>query len=233
MNNIITRARLLAFLIVAVSIPFPAHSRAADALPQLRVSETRRFLVTATGAPFFWLGDTAWELFHRAGREEAERYLRKRAEQRFTVVQAVALAEMDGLHVPNAYGDLPLRNNDPAQPNEAYFAHVDWVVAKANALGLYVGLLPTWGDKWNKRTGAGPEIFSPENARRYGEWLGARYKDASIIWIVGGDRPVETDLHRDIVRAMAQGLRAGDGGAHLITFHPPGANSSSTWFHAE
>src|ERR671913_821116 len=105
MNNTITRARLLAFLIVAVSVPFPAHTRAADALPQLRVSENRRFVVTATGAPFFWLGDTAWELFHRASREDAERYLRKRAEQRFTVIQAVALGEMDGLHGPDADGD--------------------------------------------------------------------------------------------------------------------------------
>ena len=30
---------------------------------------------------------------------------------------------------------------------------------------------------------------------------------------------------------MARGLRAGDGGAHLMTFHPPGGNGSSTWFH--
>jgi hypothetical protein len=30
---------------------------------------------------------------------------------------------------------------------------------------------------------------------------------------------------------MAEGLRAGDGGAHLITFHPPGGGGSSTWFH--
>ena len=30
---------------------------------------------------------------------------------------------------------------------------------------------------------------------------------------------------------MARGLRKGDGGAHLMTFHPPGGNGSSTWFH--
>ena len=30
---------------------------------------------------------------------------------------------------------------------------------------------------------------------------------------------------------MARGLRTGDGGAHLRTFHPTGGNGSATWFH--
>ena len=110
---------------------------------------------------------------------------------------------------------------------------MDWVVKRANAMGLYVGMLPTWGDKWNLKWGVGPEIFTPANARVYGEWLGKRYRDAGIVWIVGGDRPIESDTHRDITRAMAEGLRAGDGGAHLITCHPPGGAGSSTWFHDE
>jgi Protein of unknown function (DUF4038)/Putative collagen-binding domain of a collagenase len=203
-------------------------------LPQLRVSDNKRFLVTADGRPFFWLGDTAWELFHRLNREDATRYLENRAKLGFTVIQAVALAEFDGLTVPNAYGETPLRNNDPEQPNDRYFAHVDWIVERANGAGMYVGLLPTWGDKWNKaRWGIGPEIFTPANAARYGEWLGRRYRDAGIVWILGGDRPIETDAHREIIRAMARGLRAGDAGAHLITYHPGGGHSSAEYFHDE
>jgi hypothetical protein len=200
-------------------------------LPRLQVSGNHRFLVTSEGAPFFWLGDTAWEIFHRLNREDADRYLQNRAKYRFTVIQAVALAEFDGLNTPNAYGEVPLRNNDPAQPNEAYFAHVDWIVRRANALGLYIGFLPTWGDKWNVKRGAGPEIFTPANAEQYGAWLGSRYKDDGIVWILGGDRPVETEAHRAILDAMAKGLRAGDGGIHLITFHPSGGQGSSTWLH--
>ena len=42
---------------------------------------------------------------------------------------------------------------------------------------------------------------------------------------------METAAQVDIMRAMARGLRKGDGGAHLITFHPTGGNGSSTWFH--
>jgi hypothetical protein len=218
-------------LLVACGIAIGATDAVARELPRLKVSDNKRFLVTDTGRPFFWLADTAWELFHRLNREDADRYLRNRAALRFTVIQAVALAEFDGLSVPNAYGETPLRHNDPAQPNEAYFAHVDWIVGRANALGLYIGFLPTWGDKWNKKWGTGPEIFTPANAEQYGEWLGRRYRDAGIVWILGGDRPIETDVHREIVRAMARGLRRGDGGVHLITLHPPGGQGSSTWFH--
>jgi hypothetical protein len=219
-----------------------AHVTAQGALgtPPLKVSENKRFLVTADGRPFFWLGDTAWELFHRLNREEAVRYLRNRAERRFTVIQAVALAELNGLNDPNAYGHRPLLNNDPTTPDvkdgpeNDYWDHVDFIVKEAGRLGLYIGFLPTWGDKWNIKRGAGPEIFTAENAERYGGWLGRRYKDTpNIIWILGGDRPVETDAQKEIIRAMARGLRAGDNGSHLCTLHPNGGQGSAAAFHTD
>lgn len=226
------RPQILALLAMsAVAAAVPAQEGGKP--PRLKVSENRRFLVTEDGRPFFYLGDTAWELFHRLNREEADRYLKDRAAKGFTVIQAVALAELDGLHAPNANGHTPLKDDDPARPDEDYFRHVDWVVNRANELGLTIGMLPTWGDKWNKKWGVGPEIFTPENAGPYGEWVGRRYKDAGIIWILGGDRPVENDRHRAILRNMAQGLRRGDGGAHLITLHPTGAASSADAFHSE
>ena len=193
----------------------------------------QRYLVTESGDPFFYLGDTAWELFHRLTREEAELYLRDRAAKGFTVIQAVVLAEFDGLGTPNVYGHTPLHRNDPTQPNEEYFRHVDFVVDKAEELGLYVGMLPTWGDKVNKKWGVGPEIFTPDNARAYGEFLGRRYSRKPLIWILGGDRPVENETHLAIWRAMAEGLRRGDGGEHLITYHPMGGQSSSQFLHGE
>ena len=205
---------------------------------QLKVSSNKRFLVTADGKPFFWLGDTAWELFHRLNREEAEKYLRNRADKGFTVIQAVALAELDGLHDPNPYGELPLENDDPTKPREAYFQHVDFIVNKAAELGLYIGLLPTWGDKvFKDRWGAGPEIFNTENAKTYGRWIGNRYKDKkNIIWIIGGDRnPDEKGVA--IWRSMASGIVEGSGGQDraIMTFHPqPNGlqdGGSSKYFH--
>jgi hypothetical protein len=199
----------------------------------LRVSDNRRFLVHDDGRPFFYLGDTAWELFHRLNEDEAALYLEDRAAKQFTVIQAVVLAEVDGLRTPNALGDVPLIECDPTRPSEAYFRHVDTIVDLAASLGLHIGMLPTWGDKWNQKWGKGPEVFTPENARTYGRFLGERYREKPILWILGGDRAVETETHREILREMALGLREGDGGRHLITFHPQGGQASSQYFHEE
>lgn len=57
---------------------------------KLQVSENGRFLVTENDEPFFWMADTAWELFHRTSREEVDLYLEKRKSQGFNVIQAVA-----------------------------------------------------------------------------------------------------------------------------------------------
>ena len=112
-----------------------SHWRRRRHIP-VQVSDNRRYLIDQDGKPFFYLGDTAWELFHRLNREDAELYLRDRAAKRFTVIQAVVLAEFGGLDVPNAYGHRPLVDNDPTRPVEAYFEQVDFVVNRADQLGL-------------------------------------------------------------------------------------------------
>ncbi len=210
----------------------------AGGLPKLKVSENQRFLVADDGKPFFYLADTGWELFHRLDRDDAERYLAKRAKQGFTVIQAVALAEFDGHSEPNAYGHLPLLDMDPARPAvkdgpaNDYWDHVDFVADKANSLGLYVGFLPTWGRYWHDKVKDGKPLFTRANAEAYGEWLGRRYKDKGIIWILGGDRSVDNEEQKAIIRAMARGLRKTDG-RNLMTFHPPGNAGSSQWFQAD
>lgn len=201
---------------------------------KLRVSDNRRFLQTENGEPFFLLGDTDWELFHRLTREEADFLLETRAAQGFNTIFAVALAEFDGLRVPNIYGEIPLHDNDPTRPNEAYFQHVDYVITKAESLGLLTALLPTWGDKWNLGQGGifsgGMQVFAPENAAVYGAWIGQRYANKSVIWILGGDRSVDNETHRAIIEAMAQGISQ-SGASQLMGFHPCGGQSSSRNFH--
>jgi hypothetical protein len=225
-----------------------ASQHAAEGgLPGLEVHADGRYIVTDDGKPFLYLSDTAWELFHRATREQARQYLEVRAKQRFTAIHAVALAELDGIDVPNAYGDLPLVDKDPARPavtpgaapgnpqDYDYWDHVDYVVDEANRLGLYVALLPTWA-RWLGVNPRDEKILTVANAQAYGEFLGRRYGKKGIIWVLGGDRSGQG--FEEVWRAMARGIAVGvsgreDYGAVLLTYHPSGGQSSSTWFHGE
>ncbi len=229
----------LCFLALLWLTALPLARSADVSTPRLKIDPaTPHFILHDDGRPFFYLGDTAWELFHRLTLEEARRYLDNRAAKGFTVIQAVALAELDGLRTPNRQGHVPLLDDDPTRPAEQpgpandYWDHVDAIIDEAGQRGLFIALLPTWGDKWNLASwGKGPVVFTPENAAIYGEWIGRRYRDKAVIWFLGGDRAIENDTHRRIIEAMAQGLRRAVGDTQLITFHPPGGASSSRWFH--
>lgn len=202
---------------------------------QFTISDNHRYLLK-DGKPFYWLGDTGWELFHRLTKEEADEYLKRSAAQGFTVIQAVVLAEMDGLHTPNAYGNKPLIDDDPTKPNEAYFKQVDYVVDKANEYNLNIAMLPIWADKINKGTwGKGPEIFNTSNAKIYGEWIGNRYKNkTNIIWVLGGDRNPRDENDVAIWNAMGEGIMQATNNKAIITYHPQPCNSGSAiWFHHE
>src|SRR5215470_5549798 len=126
-------SRIVACLVASALLNSPAGALAAVA-PKLKITENRRYLQYEDGRPFFYLGDTAWELFHRLNREDTIRYLENRASKHFTVIQAVALAEFDGHTVPNFYGHLPLEDLDPARPavkdgpDNDYWDQVDFVV---------------------------------------------------------------------------------------------------------
>lgn len=228
----------ISLLLLAMALQSLALAQQPFTGGRLQVAANKRYLVHQDGTPFFWLGDTAWELFHRLNRDEADRYLKRRAEQGFTVVQAVALAEFDGLNEKNPYGEVPFRDNDPTKPNDAYFKHVDYIIDKAAQYGIVIAFLPTWGDKVFKNTwGNGPEIFNPTNARAYGQFVGDRYKNReNIIWILGGDRnPRAGSADVAIWQAMAAGIEAGVGGADkaLMSFHPqPNGldGGASNWF---
>ncbi|MEK7781835.1 MAG: glycoside hydrolase family 140 protein [Verrucomicrobiota bacterium] len=225
-----TKKQILCGVALAVSLgALVVNQASANPLPQLKVSENQRYLVTADGKPFFYLADTAWELFHRLNRAEADLYLRNRAAKGFTVIQAVVLGEIDGLKVPNAYGETPFVNFDASQPNEHYFAHVDWVVNRAAELGLYVGLLPTWG-RWaggNDEGRTNNNFINVENAEAYGSFLAKRYADKPVIWILGGDRSATKSL--DLWPKMAAGIRTHVGKKQLISYHP--RDASSEFYH--
>jgi hypothetical protein len=219
----IRKGLLLAGFILLGAGCFPAYPQAP---PPVRVSENHRFFVTQDGTPFFYLADTEWAMFHMT-REDIDVYLKDRAGKKFNVIQAVA-GNMGGLDRPNPYGATTFVKGTKAEPNEEYFKNVDYAVNKANSLGLYVAIVPIWGKEYvNEKE----SVLDKTSAFAYGKFLGSRYRDKRVMFILGGDwYPDKTE---DLWRAMAAGIAEGDGGAHLKTYHPTGIQSSGNWFHKD
>src|SRR4051812_30056385 len=123
--------RSIVCLVVCVILSTALYAQSLFTHGPLQVTKDGRYLQFKDGKRFFWLGDTGWELFHRLTLPEIKQYLDNRASKGFTVIQAVALAEFDGLRRPNQYGEVPLKNLDPTQPNEKYFKVVDSAIHMA------------------------------------------------------------------------------------------------------
>ena len=214
-------------------------------------------LCCADGSPFFWLGDTAWQLIQQLTPDDCSYYLHTRARQGFTVIQAVVLAEFNGVKAPTAGGMLPFENDDPTRPNDAFFNRIVDIVDEAARAGLYVALLPAWGDKLTAPWGAGPRLFRNDNlgvAQSYGRYLAGKVKTrTNVVWILGGDRPPRLSGSADdwttktgtdagfpanqnwipIWRAIADGLKEGSATPPTIAYHPQGGAASSGYLHQE
>jgi hypothetical protein len=231
-----------------------SSTRKGRELPRVIVHSEGHFLSGVDGSPFFWLGDTAWQLIQGTSRDECTYYLQARARQGFTVILTVVLSEMGGVREPTATGLLPFADMDPRQPNEAYFDRIIEIVGEAEKLGLYVALLPAWGDKLTAPWGSGPRLFRNDNldvAAQYASYLAGKLKKcANVLWILGGDRPPrltgsksdylmkqgeKAGFPRDqdwtpIWRAIAAGLKDGGASTPTIVYHPQGGIESSSFF---
>ncbi len=195
---------------------------------QLKVSNKQ--LVTEDGRLFFYTADTAWEIFHKLTLAEAKEFIDNRAQKGFNVIQAVAVAELDGLKTPTYEKHLlPFTDLEQLTVNEAYFDHVREVISYANSKGIFIALVPMWGSYiisnplWG---GQVKPIFNAQSAARFVTYLAHKFADLDIIWMLGGDRPYSTPERRDIIRGMAGAIRAVNGSRHLITVHTQGGCSA-------
>jgi Protein of unknown function (DUF4038)/Putative collagen-binding domain of a collagenase len=181
----------------------------------LVVASNNHHLMHVDGTPFFYLADTAWNA-SRVGREGIDLYLEDRRAKGFTAVQVVSKAfATDNTIPPNFYGDRPFIGDNPAQPNPAYFAHIDYIIDKAAEKGIYVAFLPWWSNYPINET-----FFDTTTAFNYGRFLGQRYVNRpNVIWVMGGDGAADRNGAPHLWQAMADGIRNGDGGKFLMTYH--------------
>ena len=157
-------------------------------------------------------------------RADVDTYLQDRANKGFTVIQ-ISVAGFNAVATPNAFGQTIFVNRDPNRPNDAYFKELDYVVNEAESLGLYVALVPLWANNFERPAHLEgfpddpyPDVLDPSSAFSYGKFLGARYRNKPVIWILGGDWFYNG--YEDVYRSMAAGLKEGENGIpHLMTFH--------------
>ena len=176
--------------------------------------EGNRYLVDADGKPFLLHGDSAWSAIAELTREEAEQYLEDRRQRGFNAILVNLLEGQFASQAPrNAYGAPPFTvENDYSTPNETYFLHVDWLIAKASEKGILVLLVPSYlgfgggTEGWYQAMLANGE----REMREYGRYLGRRYQNyENILWVHGGDFNPPLDA-KALVREIALGIKEFD-----------------------
>jgi hypothetical protein len=197
----------------------------------LRPSSDHRYLVDANGRPFLLQGDAAWSLIAQLRTEDVDKYLDDRKARGFNTILVSLLEHKFASNAPsNIYGDAPFtKPGDYSTPNEAYFAHADWVLQRAAEKGFLVLLTPSYmgyggGDEgWYQEM----EANGADKLRSYGRFLGQRYHGLSnIIWVQGGDyNPPDKSL----ADAIAEGLAETMPGALQTAHTAPGFSASSYW----
>ncbi len=131
--------------ILGAIMAFAAESAAQITFP-LAVAPGGRTLVDAAGKPFLLHGEAAWSLIAQLRREDVEIYLADRRARGFNAILVSLIERKYASHAPNnAYGAAPfLVPGDFTTPNEAYFAHADWVLRRAAEEGFLVLLTPSY-----------------------------------------------------------------------------------------
>jgi hypothetical protein len=216
---------LLGVLFFSACTKAPVKNNENEIFPFLQVSENGRFIQKDNGDPFFWLGDTGWLLFTKLNKEDAEAYFDNRSAKGFNVLQVSAIHMLDA---KNVYGDSALINKNLAKPlliddKYDYWDHVDYLVDLAAEKGLYMALVPVWGN--NVKNGG----VSYNEAEDYASFLAERYGDKpNVLWLNGGDTfgSDSTATWNVIGRTLKENAPK-----QLVTFHPRGRCASSDWFH--
>lgn len=203
-----------------------------------------RYLVDQNNVPYFINGEAPWSLIGEPSNGDVELLLSNAAAKGINTVIVTLVESFYTTHFVNGntsrptnfYGDEPYgfigasTIPDFTQRNEAYFAHADWVINKANEYGIQVILAPMYlgccGDGYYNEIINSSVTDTALND--FGTFIGNRYKYfPNIIYVWGNDlHPGEA---RDEINIMANAVRDAELSGpyqHLHTYHSGGNFSS-------
>jgi Protein of unknown function (DUF4038)/Domain of unknown function (DUF5060)/Putative collagen-binding domain of a collagenase len=201
-----------AFECVAYRGRNPLYARGA-----LRVSGDRRYMTYADGAPFFWLGDTAWNGVLKADAPSWDEYLRDRAAKGFNVVQYVTTQWRTA--AGNADGRAAFYGRERIEIDPVFFQWMDERVDAINDHGLVAAPILIWAHERTAQFNPGGTL-SDDQIVLLARYMVARYGAHHIVWMLAGDadyRGERAERWRKIGRAVF-----GERPHRLATMHPGG-----------
>lgn len=209
--------------------PSPPPAQGSTSFP-LSIAPGGRHLIDAQGKPFWIQGDAAWSLIAQLTKSETITYLEDRQSRGFNTILVNLIEHKFATNAPaDIAGRQPFTTpGDVATPNDAYFAHAEWVVKQAAERGILVLLAPEYlgyngGDEGWYQTF---EANSPAQRRAYGKYVGNLFKnDPNVIWVMGGDyNPPDPSVVQDVV----DGIQS-SGDDHLFTAHGSETAAADVW----
>ena len=196
---------------LALATAFASAAPAAPVFP-LKPSADNRYLVDQNNVPFLMIGDAPQAMVGNLSVAQAKFFIKDRAKYGINALWVNLLCDsytacnadgttFDGIAPFTTPGDL-------STPNPAYFDRAEEMLQIAAAHGMVVLLDPI-------ETGGWLSVLDDnglKKAKKYGEFLGNRFKDQpNIIWMSGNDFQSWRDKSQnDLVRAVMRGLAAKD-----------------------
>lgn len=201
---------------------------AAARLTRLRVSGNHRYLEDSDGHPFFLLGDCPQNLALKLPVAEFDTYMAECASKGFNWLWICIDGQNSGGPPANPPVDkqgnrMMVAGWDIGTLNENYFTTIDAIVKAAERHGHYCALTPLSECQWSQ---SNIDKNAPENWKKYGRFLGQRYKDASnIIWQLGNDH-INVKAQHAIVEEIKE---AGDTHLMTVNWRPDYHKEGSGW----
>ena len=199
-KNLLAIFTICSLLFFSIIYPVFSNNQAATAATNpLNISSNGRYLLNSNNQPVFFSGDAAWSLIAQLSKADADTYLANRQQKGVNLVLVNLIDTVFATNAPkNFYGDPPFTGATFATPNEAYFAHADYVINSAAQKGITVLLDPLYlgyacGDEgWCSEV----QAASSATIQSWGQYVGNRYNNYdNIIWVIGADTdptPVKT-----------------------------------------
>ena len=167
--------------------------------------------------PFFWLADTAWNLWCRGTPEEWDTYLAARKEQGFNTIQFVA-GWWRGCTQP-VHGRTFDVVDGRVVFDEAAMQTLDLLMGKIRDAGLVAAPIMLW-TLMDYDPG---QVYSEDQCIEIARMLRQRYDAPNVVWLLGGDGRYEAPEVQARWKRIGRAVFA-DAPHALATLHPCGVS---------